>query len=126
MRNTKELLGLDRPRFVINRKDVRAIMEVKDGKFTVMAGSTALRDTYSGMTSYVKLKSDLVATKALVAEGTVFRFSKDVHFDSISAAANIVLDRNSNGNKEWRHEQTKQCFGEWLKTHVSAHSLIRR
>lgn len=71
------------------------------------------------MTSYAKLKEALVSNGALVEEGTLFRFSRDVQFDSVSAAANIVLDRNSNGNKEWRHEQSKQTYGEWLKANLN-------
>jgi Domain of unknown function (DUF4357) len=123
MKNTKGLPVTDCSRFVIiHRKGARALLEVKEGKFVVMEGSTAFRDTYSGMTSYVKLKDSLIVNGALVEEGSLFRFSRDVQFDSISAAANVVLDRNSNGNKEWRHEQSKQCYGEWLKANKDTHS----
>jgi hypothetical protein len=101
------------PRFVIGRKGARAVMEVRNGKFVVLANSTALIDTYSGMTSYVKLKDDLILDGILVQDGSLLRFTEDVEFESVSAAANIILDRNSNGNKEWRHENTGITIKEW-------------
>jgi hypothetical protein len=106
-------LSPEHSRFIISRKGARAVMEVRNGKFIVLKNSTALKDTYSGMTSYVKLKDELISKGALVEDDGLLRFTKDVEFESVSAAANIVLDRNSNGNKEWRHENLGIRIGKW-------------
>ena len=101
--------------FQINSKTgVRALMYLRDGKFIVRKDSMALKETPSEMTSYVSLKNKLIETGSLVPEGDFFRFAKDVPFESVSGAAAVVLDRNANGNREWRHRATGKIFGDWL------------
>jgi hypothetical protein len=101
--------------FVIESKHgARATMVIVDGKFVVKAGSIALKDTDAEMTAFVRLKENLIATGALILEGEFYRFSKDVVFKSVSGAAAVVLDRNANGNREWRHTESKSTYGEWV------------
>jgi Domain of unknown function (DUF4357) len=92
---------------------VQATMIVVEGKFVVKAGSTANKDTDAEMTSYVNLKKRLIREGSLVLMKDHYLFSKDTVFKSVSGAAAVVLDRNANGNKEWRHAQTRVTFGDW-------------
>jgi len=39
---------------------------------------------------------------------------------SASAAAAVVLDRNSNGRREWRVVGSKQTYDEWQKAKEGA------
>jgi hypothetical protein len=41
---------------------------------------------------------------------------EDVPFKSPSAAAAVVLDRNSNGRTEWKLAGTKVTYDEWQKS----------
>ncbi len=45
--------------------------------------------------------------------GDRYKFTQDYAFDSPSAAAAIVLDRNSNGRTEWKVKGQKKTFHEW-------------
>jgi hypothetical protein len=97
-----------------SRRGARASMIVVGEKFVVKAGSIAMKDTDFEMSAYVKLKENLIASGALLSEGGFYRFTKDVCFESASGAAAVVLDRNANGNKEWRHRQSKLKIAQLL------------
>lgn len=66
--------------------------------FLVLAGSKVAEDvTDSFQSGYADLR------KQLMSDGTIvnYVFTKDHKFDSISAAAAVILGRSSNGRKEW-------------------------
>ena len=86
--------------FVLQRKEgMVARARDLDGEFVVMKGSEALKDTEFASNSYTRLRDKLIADGALTAlPGEVFyTFSRDIPFQSPSAAAAVVLNWTSNG-----------------------------
>jgi len=79
--------------------DARAID--LDGELTVMRGSIG---TNAQMThnSYSGLRQRLLDEGKLRIDGTLTRFLDDVVFESASAAAAVLNNRNSAGPREWR------------------------
>ncbi|WHP68029.1 DUF4357 domain-containing protein [Phaeobacter inhibens] len=102
-------------RFEIRHKSgVRAFAVEEDGEFVVLEGSEALSGTGYVQQSYGKLKEQLLADGVLMPNGNErLRFVKPWSFSSPSAAAAVVLDRNSNGRVEWKVEGAKQTYHEW-------------
>ena len=80
-----------------------------------MKGSEALKDTEFASNSYTKFRDKLIADGALTAlPGEVFyTFSRDIPFQSPSAAAAVVLNRTSNGGPEWKVAGTGQTYNDW-------------
>lgn len=86
----------------------------EDGEFIVLEGSRALTDQGYVMQSYAALKQNLVSTGVLVpAQDGRLTFAKPYSFSSPSAAAAVVLDRNSNGRTEWKVKGSKQSYHDW-------------
>jgi hypothetical protein len=104
-------------RFEIRHKSgVKAAGVEEEGEFIVLSGSEALKDAgFQGTHSYTKLKGELVAAGVLAVDDKagVYRFTRPYAFASVSAAAAIVLDRSSNGRREWKVEGSKQTYHEW-------------
>lgn len=102
-------------RFEIRHKTgVSADAVEEEGEFVVLEGSEALRGSRYASNSYAKLKERLIEDLVLVPEGTEkLRFAKPYSFNSPSAAAAVVLDRNSNGRTEWKVTGTKQTYHDW-------------
>lgn len=75
-----------------------AVLVVFGGKYYVIGGSRvgSCVPKFSG--AYCDLRKKLVKAKTIKSEV----FVKDVAFDSLSAAASVVMGRQSNGVKEWR------------------------
>lgn len=109
-------------RFEIQHKSgVRATGTEENGEFVVLQGSQALKDAgYQGANSYGDLKRELMAQGVLVeaSDGNRFVFSRAYAFKSPSAAAAVVLDRNSNGRTEWKVAGSKQTYHEWQEQAV--------
>jgi Domain of unknown function (DUF4357) len=107
----------ERVKFEIkHRSGVIAEAIQKDGDFIVFAGSQVLKDTGFIQQSYRLLKDSLIQDGTLISgeDGTSFwRFAKDCAFSSPSAAAAVVLDRNSNGRTEWRVKGTRRTYADW-------------
>lgn len=92
----------------------------KNGALFVLEGSICKRDT--GSTNvYGKLKQELVESKVLIEDGNYYRFAQPYGFDSPSAAAAVVLDRNANGRREWRVEGSPDSlsYHEWQERRAS-------
>lgn len=106
----------DKVRFEIRHKSgVKAFAIEEDGEFVVLKDSEALKDTnYSG-DGYAELRRELIEQGILIENPSNDRyiFSKSFAFKSPSAAAAVVLDRNSNGRWEWKVEGKKQTYHEW-------------
>ena len=53
------------------------------------------------------MRKKLIETKILIEENDKLIFAEDAIFNSPSAAANMVLGRNSNGFTEWVNKNGK-------------------
>lgn len=105
-------------RFEIRHKSgVQAMAVEEDGEFIVLEGSEALTGTGFVQQSYVGLKQKLTEDGVLVPNGIDrLRFARPYPFSSPSAAAAVVLDRNSNGRIEWKVEGSRQSYHEWQQS----------
>lgn len=107
----------DGVRFEIRHKSgVKATGLEEEGEFIVLNGSEALKDAgYQGVNSYGELKQELIAQGVLKTspEAKVYEFARPYAFTSPSAAAAVVLDRNSNGRLEWKVVGSKLTYHEW-------------
>jgi len=93
----------------------------EDGEFIVLEGSRALTDQGYVMQSYAALKANLIATGVLVpAQDKRLTFAKPYSFSSPSAAAAVVLDRNSNGRTEWKVKGSRQSYHDWQQARIAA------
>jgi len=100
-------------KLVSPKHEVEAFAVEIDGEVTVLAGSKATKHTFVSNT-YADLRSDLIADGTLVEHSAeLYRFSRSAVFDSLSAAAAVVLNRNSNGRIEWRLKSTNQTVKDW-------------
>ncbi len=107
-------------KFEIRHKSgVHATAVEEEGEFVVLEGSQALRDTGYAMQSYANLKQNLINTGVLVSspDGR-FTFAKPYSFNSPSAAAAVVLDRNSNGRLEWKVQGDRSSYHEWQQGQI--------
>jgi hypothetical protein len=94
-----------------HRSGVSAQAVEEDGEFIVLEGSQALKDTGYVQQSYTGLKDNLVKQGVLqVQSETLYVFVKPYSFRSPSAAAAVVLDRNSNGLTEWKVKGDKRTY----------------
>lgn len=97
-----------------HKSGVQATAVEEDGEFIVIEGSQALTGTGYVQASYSPLKERLIADGVLVQESADrLRFVKPWSFSSPSAAAAVVLDRNSNGRLEWKVSGSRQTYHEW-------------
>lgn len=96
-------------------KGVQARAIEVDGTFVVLAGSTARADGKAAWNSYKGQRDRLIAEGKLrpTTDPEFLTFAEDISFASPSAAAAIVLDRNSNGRIEWRVEGFRQTYADW-------------
>lgn len=106
--------GSDEVRFEIRHKSgVRATAVEDGGEFIVLAGSEALKNTGYVQQSYGELKSDLIKQGILADRDDRYVFTSSFPFRSPSAAAAVVLDRNSNGRIEWKVIGSKMTYHDW-------------
>lgn len=97
-----------------HKSGVQATAVEEDGEFIVLEGSEALTGTGYVQQSYSGLKDRLIADGVLVDDGEgKLRFTRPWSFSSPSAAAAVVLDRNSNGRTEWKVEGQKLTYYDW-------------
>lgn len=104
-----------------HKSGVQAQAVEEDGEFVVLEGSQALKDTGYVQRHYGPLKQSLLSTGILVpGENNRLTFAKPYSFDSPSAAAAVVLDRNSNGRSEWKVKGSKQSYHDWQQARSMA------
>lgn len=85
----------------------------QDGEVTVRAGSKATIAQFTSNT-YGDLRDALLKDGTLIPDGAgMLEFAQDATFRSPSAAAAVVLNRNSNGRTEWRVKATGQTLKDW-------------
>lgn len=95
-----------------------------DGEFTVLAGATATQNTFSSY-QYNSLRARLIEDGSLVigADGAL-KLLQDTAFASPSAAAAVLLNRNSNGRTEWKVKDTGQTLKDWQDQKLAAVSSM--
>ncbi|AUM73914.1 GIY-YIG nuclease family protein [Paracoccus jeotgali] len=107
-----------------HKSGVKATAVEEDGEFVVLEGSEALTDMGYVQQSYGGLKEKLIADGVLVPQETPagtgkLRFAKPWSFSSPSAAAAVVLDRNSNGRLEWKVKGASQTYHDWQQAQAA-------
>ncbi len=77
-----------------------------DGKVKVLKDSTATKENSPSFEThnYKKLKDELLKIGRLTERGEYLYFTADYVFDSLSAAAAVVLARSAQGPQEWKYE----------------------
>jgi hypothetical protein len=109
-----------------HKSGVKATAVEEDGEFVVLEGSEALTGTGYVQRSYGPLKEKLIADSLLVPHGDKkLRFAKPWSFSSPSAAAAVILDRNSNGRTEWKVRGSKQTYHDWQEAQAMHNSQDR-
>lgn len=103
-----------------HKSGVQATAVEEDGEFIVLEGSEALTGTGYVQQSYGGLKEKLIGDGVLIPHATdKLRFAKPWSFNSPSAAAAVVLDRNSNGRIEWKVKGSKQTYHDWQQAQAA-------
>lgn len=103
-----------------HKSGVQATAVEEDGEFIVLEESEALTGTSYVQQSYGGLKEKLIADAVLVPHGAdKLQFAKPWPFNSPSAAAAVVLDRNSNGRTEWKVKGSKQTYHDWQQAQAA-------
>lgn len=99
--------------------DVKASAVELDGEVTVYKGSQATKSTFIS-NIYGNLRQALIDDGTLVfGDATRLLFAKDAVFASPSAAAAVILNRNSNGRVEWRLTGSGQTLKEWQEAQLA-------
>jgi hypothetical protein len=100
--------------FVIEseKKGVKATALQTDSGFVVLQGSTASKDDTESWTSGKELRKQLVKDGALKDNGKCLVFTRNVPFNSTSAASNIILARQTPGPITWKDEETGNTWKE--------------
>lgn len=116
--------GIDDPKssplFRISSTHTDATAQEVDGEFIVREDSLA-RESWIGVeTSYKKLRDahESNGDLELTIDGNHMRFTRDVVFASVSAAAAVVLGRNANGRTEWKVENSQVTYAAWQESLV--------
>ena len=122
---SRDSITNDDVQFGIRHKSgVHATMIEKDGKFVVLEGSEALVDSgYARRGNKVpKTRMTMIIERVLVPHEQLrdrVCFARSWQFDSPSAASAMVLDRSSNGHKEWREVNSGLSYHDWRKQHAT-------
>lgn len=105
------------PDFVIRRAKDGLVARAReiDDEFVVLEGSQAIKDAGFASNSYKKLRSRLIDEGAIAApeQSPFLVFAREVPFSSPSAAAAVVLNRNSNGRLEWKVDGSGETYDDW-------------
>lgn len=111
-------------RLTLKNAPVDATAQEVDGEFTVREGSRARAEWGTADHNYAKLFEKYANDGTLVTspDGEYRTFSRDVVFASPSAAAAVVLGRNSNGRLEWKVGGTRTSYGQWQEGLLEAES----
>jgi Domain of unknown function (DUF4357) len=99
-----------------HKSGVQATAVEEDGEFVVLEGSESLKDAgFQGTNSYGDFKQELITQGVLTsAPGSEkYVFTRAHTFKSPSAASAVILDRNSNGRREWKVVGSRLSYHEW-------------
>lgn len=94
--------------YSIKTKTFKASMIETDQGYIVSKGSEAKKELSPSCTdTYRNMRKKLLETKILIEDQDKLIFAEDAIFNSPSAAANMILGRNSNGFTEWINKSGK-------------------
>lgn len=95
--------------YYIKNTNLQARMIETDKGYIVLKGSEARKDLTNSCTeTYQNLRKKLIETNILIRKNNdKLVFAEDAIFNSVSAASNMVLGRNSNGFTEWIDKNNK-------------------
>jgi hypothetical protein len=94
--------------YYIKTRSFHATMIETDQGYIVSKGSEAKKTLSNSCTeTYRNMRRKLLETRILIENGDKLVFAEDAIFNSPSAAANMVLGRNSNGFTEWVNKKGK-------------------
>lgn len=92
--------------YKIKTAALKATMKETDQGYIVIKGSEARKNLSNSCTeTYRNLRRKLLETEIMIKKNDKLIFTEDAVFNSPSAAANMVLGRNSNGYTEWINEK---------------------
>ena len=94
------------------KKGVRATAIQTESGFVVLQGSTASKEDAQSWTSGKELRKQLIEEGALFDNGMCLVFTRNVPFNSTSAASNIILARQTPGPITWKEEETGKTWKE--------------
>lgn len=88
--------------YTIKTSSFKATMKETDQGYIVLKGSEGKMHLSRSCTeTYRNMRKKLIETDIMVERGDKLIFVEDTIFNSPSAASNMILGRNSNGNTEW-------------------------
>lgn len=88
---------------ILETKGVRATGYEDTKGFIVKKGSQAVKEETPSIPDHIhKKRAALLGEGSLKVSGNVFRFTRDVHFPSLSQAAGVVAGGSSDGPKMWK------------------------
>ncbi|WP_154661316.1 GIY-YIG nuclease family protein [Microvirga lotononidis] len=92
-----------------------------DGEVTVLAGSQATAKSDFGESVYSSLRQQLIKDGRIVqtTDPNFLEFAENVTFQSPSAAAAVIRNRNTNGRTSWRLVSTGQTLKDWQDAQLS-------
>ena len=115
-------------RFEIKHKSgVTALADEIDGEFLVLKDSKTLRESGYVSNTYAELKKELIVEGILVEDSDqrFYTFAHDYVFKSVSAAAAVVLDRNSNGRTEWKVAGSATTYNDWQRQNAGLGTTLK-
>ncbi|MCK6438852.1 MAG: GIY-YIG nuclease family protein [Planctomycetes bacterium] len=92
-----------------------ATMQILDGEYVVLKGSTACAQRNQSWSSFVRVRDQLEQEGKLTAsdDPELLIFTEDVAFKSPSSAASVIYGGNQNGRTSWKIKGTKKTLKEW-------------
>ena len=110
------------PTFELSGKGVSGVMELRNGEYVVLAGSTAVVQGAKSWKSSRVLRGKLVEDGVLVktADEATYEFGEAYSFPSPSAAACCILGNATNGREAWKQVGTGMSLKEWQAKQVES------
>lgn len=93
--------------FTYKIKEAEAKMKIKEEKYIVLKGSTAVvKERPSASESILEMRKNLKREEILVRdiEKELFVFQEDYIFNSPSYAASAIAGGNANGRRAWKYK----------------------
>jgi hypothetical protein len=99
----KATVNVEEKTFYCSGPDAKGTGRMVADGFVVLKGSIARAESVASAHKYVSTRrQSMIASGALVPDGSSLRFTDDYLFDSPSGAAMLVLGRTANGWIEWK------------------------
>jgi hypothetical protein len=87
----------------LTSKDIEATLIESSGEFIVLKDSTAKSDVKDGLIpGWKNLRENLIDSGILKPVGSLLKFTQNTKFNSLSAAASVILGSQTNGKIAWK------------------------